>query len=170
MPTKAQRSRPNKDMDAPGTEHAGYLLRMSGPQLRMRELNLPGPLPGQLQPLAALLTRLLMPGLEHAPVLLTVRGRRGRLWELGETPFPDDVVRTLLQGEPPQAMAFAFESDPPEGLLAERCITIAVESTAGRADILVALGGPQPRTFLRHAAGETNRWLGVSPSAEVDVW
>lgn len=143
---------------------------MPAPKLRKIELSLPGPLPARLERLAPLLVRLLLPGLQRAPLLLTVRGRQGRLWELGDAPFPDDVVRTLLQGEPPQAMAFAFACDVPDGLDAERCVTVAIESTAGRADVLVALGGPRPRTFLREAEGETNRWLGVPPSAEVEVW
>jgi len=153
---------------------------MSDPHLKMAELDLPGAVPSEIEAVAQLATNLVLQDVVDGRVsyliLLAFKGSKVRVWQLHDPPVPDDIVRTIIQRDEPQAIAFVHPMPLPPQVEGERGYNVAVETPTGKFDSLIALwggeglGGEMMRIYGRRIEDAEPRWLGVPPEGEVEMW
>ena len=153
---------------------------VADPHLKMAEMDLPGPLPDDVEAIAQIATNLVLGDVTAGKVsyliLLTFRGNKARLWQLHDVTAADDVVRALVERNAPEAIAFVHPMPLPPEVEGERGYNVAVEAPTAKFDSLIALwgggglGAEMVRIYGRRITDVTNRWFGVPPEGEVDMW
>lgn len=153
---------------------------MADPHLKMAEIDLPGPLPVEVEAIAQIATNMVLRDVTAGKVsyliLLAFKGQKARLWQLHDIGAADDVVRALVERDEPEAIAFVHPMPLPAEVEGERGYNVAVEAPSGKFDSLIALwggeglGGEMMRIYGRRVTDVGHRWLGVPPEGEVDMW
>ena len=152
----------------------------SDPHIKMAELDLSGSVPTEIEQIAAIATKIVIEevvaGRVSYLILLTFDGAKARLWQLHEVASPDDIVRSIIEREDPEAIAFVHPMALPAEVQGERGYNVAAEGPSGKFDSLIALwggeglGGEMVRIYGRQIDDVGHRWFGVPPEGEVDMW